>query len=137
MSRITVAAVLVGLGVLVAASGAHAASVASVNAGAEMYGNEASVDVSPQMSLAQGQSPCVALPAKANVQSVLALVNVGVQDIPVLSNPQNQQCAEGSTLRVLSGNRRTSRQARTSRRATVSPRGARDRRPERGARLTR
>ncbi|WP_223265372.1 rodlin [Nostoc sp. 'Peltigera membranacea cyanobiont' 210A] len=41
--------------------------------------------------------PCVGLPAKANVQSVLALVNVGVQDIPVLSSPQNQQCLENST----------------------------------------
>jgi hypothetical protein len=41
--------------------------------------------------------PCIALPAKANVQSVLALVNVGIQDIPVLSNPLNQQCIENST----------------------------------------
>ncbi|MGW4568262.1 rodlin, partial [Streptomyces sp. NPDC004561] len=28
---------------------------------------------------------------------ILALVNVGVQDIPVLSSPQNQQCTENST----------------------------------------
>ncbi|MDZ8226301.1 hypothetical protein [Nostoc sp. ChiVER01] len=38
--------------------------------------------------------PCIGLSVKANVQSVIALVNVGVQDIPVLSNPQNQQCTE-------------------------------------------
>nr|AGZ93974.1 rdla protein [Streptomyces sp. WM6349] len=55
--------------------------------------------MSPQMALIQGSfnKPCIALPAKANVQSVLALVNVGVQDIPVLSSPQNQQCTENST----------------------------------------
>ncbi len=32
-----------------------------------------------------------------NVESILALVNVGVQDINVLSNPQNQQCTENSS----------------------------------------
>lgn len=41
--------------------------------------------------------PCIALPAKINAQSLVALVNVGVQDINVLSNPQNQQCTENST----------------------------------------
>ena len=58
------------------------------------YGN-----MSPQMALVQGSlnKPCIGLPAKANVQSILALVNVGVQDIPILSAPQNQQCVENST----------------------------------------
>ncbi|MFD5355770.1 rodlin, partial [Streptomyces sp. NPDC058657] len=56
-------------------------------------------DMSPQMSLVQGSlnKPCIGLPAKANLQSLVALVNVGVQDIPILSAPQNQQCVENST----------------------------------------
>jgi hypothetical protein len=41
--------------------------------------------------------PCIGLPAKINAQSLVALVNVGVQDINVLSNPLNQQCTENST----------------------------------------
>ncbi|MEH2352598.1 rodlin [Nostoc sp.] len=42
--------------------------------------------------------PCIGLPAKINAQSLVALINnVGVQDINVLSNPQNQQCVENST----------------------------------------
>ncbi|MGB8939933.1 MAG: rodlin, partial [Streptomyces sp.] len=56
-------------------------------------------NMSPQMALIQGSlnKPCIGLPAKANLQSLVALVNVGVQDIPVLSAPQNQQCTENST----------------------------------------
>ncbi|MER6343118.1 rodlin [Streptomyces sp. NPDC001595] len=56
-------------------------------------------DMSPQATLVQSSlnKLCVGLPAEGNVQSVLALVNVGVQDIPVLSSPQYQQCAENST----------------------------------------
>ncbi|MEH2174465.1 rodlin [Nostoc sp.] len=41
--------------------------------------------------------PCIGLPAKINAQSLVALLNIGVQDINVLSNPQNQQCTENST----------------------------------------
>ncbi|MGO4463502.1 rodlin [Streptomyces sp. M-16] len=70
------------------------------NNSAQIYGNQATYgNMSPQMALIQGSfnKPCIALPAKANVQSVLALINVGVQDIPVLSSPQNQQCTENST----------------------------------------
>ncbi|MFD9405944.1 rodlin [Streptomyces sp. NPDC059989] len=69
------------------------------NGEAQIYGNqETKGALSPQASLVQGSlnKLCVGLPAKANVQSIL-LINVGVQDIPVLSNPQNQQCAENST----------------------------------------
>lgn len=67
------------------------------NRAAQIYGNQVvSADLSPQLELMQGtlNKPCISLPAKVNVQSVLALVNVGVQDIPVLSNPMNQQCTE-------------------------------------------
>jgi len=40
--------------------------------------------------------PCIPLPANANAQSLVALVNIGVQDILVLSSPHNQQCTENS-----------------------------------------
>ncbi|MEV7520595.1 rodlin [Streptomyces sp. NPDC091371] len=70
------------------------------NGAAQIYGNqETGGAMSPQASLVQGSlnKLCVGLPAKVNAQSILALVNVGVQDINVLANPQNQQCAENST----------------------------------------
>ena len=70
------------------------------NNSAQIYGNQATYgNMSPQMALIQGSfnKPCIALPAKVNAQSILAIVNVGVQDINVLSNPQNQQCTENST----------------------------------------
>ncbi|TGG79339.1 RdlA protein, partial [Streptomyces albus] len=54
---------------------------------------------SPQMALIQVSfnKPCIGLPAKIDAQSLVALVNVGVQDIPILSSPQTQQCTENST----------------------------------------
>ncbi|MFJ3926080.1 rodlin [Streptomyces sp. NPDC090022] len=70
------------------------------NGAAQIYGNQATYGhMSPQMALIQGSfnKPCIALPAKLNAQSLLAAVNVGVQDIPILSNPMNQQCVENST----------------------------------------
>ncbi|WP_329376259.1 rodlin [Streptomyces sp. NBC_01351] len=66
----------------------------------QVYGNQKTHgDLSPQLGLVQGtlNKPCIGLPAKLNAQSILAAVNVGVQDINVLSNPQNQQCTENST----------------------------------------
>ncbi|MGI5454943.1 rodlin [Streptomyces sp. CA-249302] len=70
------------------------------NGSEQIYGNQATYgNMSPQMALIQGSlnKPCVGLPLKGNVQSVVGLVNVGVQDIPILSAPQNQQCVENST----------------------------------------
>ncbi|MET9963196.1 rodlin [Streptomyces sp. NPDC006326] len=70
------------------------------NGAQQIYGNQkTNGDLSPQLSLVQGtlNKPCIGLPAKVNVQSVLALLNIGVQDVNVLSNPQNQQCTENST----------------------------------------
>jgi hypothetical protein len=72
----------------------------SGNGAHEAFGsNVTKGDMSPQGTLVQSSlnKLCVGLPAKGNVQSVLAAVNVGVQDIPVLSAPQNQQCAENGT----------------------------------------
>ncbi|MBW5483936.1 rodlin [Streptomyces bambusae] len=70
------------------------------NGAQQIYGNQKTEGaMSPQLALIQGTAnkPCIGLPAKVNVQNILALVNVGVQDINVLSNPMNQQCAENST----------------------------------------
>ncbi|OAQ24067.1 RdlB protein [Linnemannia elongata AG-77] len=70
------------------------------NGAAQIYGNQKTTgDMSPQLGLVQETSnkPCIGLPAKINAQSLVALVNVGVQDINVLSNPLNQQCTEDST----------------------------------------
>ncbi|MGW5428546.1 rodlin [Streptomyces sp. NPDC004059] len=66
----------------------------------QAFGNSTTFgNMSPQMALIQGSfnKPCIGLPAKVNAQSILSAVNVGVQDIPVLSSPQNQQCTENST----------------------------------------
>ncbi|MYZ15237.1 rodlin, partial [Streptomyces sp. SID337] len=67
----------------------------SGNNAMQSFGNSATYgNMSPQMALIQGSlnKPCIGLPAKANIQNIVALVNVGIQDIPILSAPQNQQC---------------------------------------------
>ncbi|MEW1634147.1 rodlin [Streptomyces sp. NPDC093801] len=105
MATAAVTASILGTGAL-AASPAMAigndngVNTVNGNGAQQIYGNqETSGAMSPQLSAVQGSlnKLCVGLPAKVNVQSVLALVNVGVQDIPIASNPQNQQCAENST----------------------------------------
>ncbi|ARE76105.1 rodlin [Streptomyces avidinii] len=105
MASAAVAASVVGIGAAMAPQAMaigndNGVNTVQGNGAAQIYGNQATYgNMSPQMALIQGSfnKPCIALPAKANVQSVLALVNVGVQDIPVLSSPQNQQCTENST----------------------------------------
>ncbi|WP_330330928.1 rodlin [Streptomyces sp. NBC_00536] len=105
MATAAVAASVVGMGAAMAPQAMaigndNGVNTANGNNAAQIYGNQATYgNMSPQMALVQGSlnKPCIALPAKANVQSVLALINVGVQDIPVLSNPMNQQCTENST----------------------------------------
>ncbi|MFD6880656.1 MULTISPECIES: rodlin [unclassified Streptomyces] len=70
------------------------------NGASQIYGNQKTHgDLSPQLGLVQGtlNKPCIGLPAKINAQSLIAALNIGVQDINVLSNPQNQQCTENST----------------------------------------
>ncbi|MFE3604135.1 rodlin [Streptomyces sp. NPDC059096] len=72
----------------------------SGNGADQWYGNSATYgNMSPQMALIQGSlnKPCIALPAKANVGSLLGLVPISVQDLNILSSPQNQQCVENST----------------------------------------
>ncbi|MEU4727602.1 MULTISPECIES: rodlin [unclassified Streptomyces] len=71
------------------------------NGAAQIYGNqETEGNMSPQLSAVQGSlnKLCIGLPAKVNAQSLFAVIaNIGVQDVNVLANPQNQQCAENST----------------------------------------
>ncbi|MBA9045927.1 rodlin [Streptomyces griseofuscus] len=78
----------------------HGTTSLSGNGATSSFGNSAtSGSMSPQLSLVEGSlnKPCIGLPAKIDAQSLVALVNVGVQDIPILSSPQTQQCAENST----------------------------------------
>ncbi|MEU6144363.1 rodlin [Streptomyces sp. NPDC047081] len=71
------------------------------NGAVQKYGNQATHgDMSPQLSLVQGtlNKPCIGLPAKVNVGSVVGAIPItAVQDVPILSAPQNQQCTENST----------------------------------------
>ncbi|MFE9845561.1 rodlin [Streptomyces goshikiensis] len=105
MASAAVAASVVGMGAAMAPQAMaigndNGINTVNGNGASQIYGNQATYgNMSPQMALIQGSfnKPCIALPAKANVQSLLALINVGVQDIPVLSSPQNQQCTENST----------------------------------------
>ncbi|MFJ8885412.1 rodlin [Streptomyces sp. NPDC102402] len=104
----------------VLATGAVAASVLGVSAtsamaigddtgttsingnGAESeFGNSSTRgDQSPQLSIVQGSlnKPCIALPVKANAGALVGVIAaLAVQDVNVLSNPQNQQCTDNST----------------------------------------
>ncbi|MFG3404862.1 rodlin [Streptomyces sp. NPDC048142] len=70
------------------------------NGASQAYGNSATHgDWSPQFALIQGSlnKPCIGLPAKANLGSLVGVVPIAVQDINILSSPQNQQCTENST----------------------------------------
>ncbi|MDJ0460516.1 rodlin [Streptomyces sp. H27-C3] len=102
MATAAVAASVAGLGVAgagqaIAAADDRTTQTASGNGAVQSYGNAATFgDQSPQLSIVQGSfnKPCVAIPVR-NIQSLVAAVNVGVQDI--LSNPQEQQCVENSS----------------------------------------
>ncbi len=94
------AAVLAGTAGNAAAIGNDNGINVDIGLGAsQVYGNQKTGGQSPQLGLVQGtlNKPCIGLPVKVNVQSLVALVNVGVQDINVLSSSQNQQCTENST----------------------------------------
>ncbi|GLX52463.1 hypothetical protein Shyhy01_54130 [Streptomyces hygroscopicus subsp. hygroscopicus] len=78
----------------------HGTTSFSGNGATSSFGNSAtSGAMSPQLSLVQGSlnKPCVGLPAKINAQSLIGAAPLGVQDLPILSSPQNQQCTENST----------------------------------------
>ncbi|MER5947673.1 rodlin [Streptomyces sp. cg28] len=105
MAAAAVAASVVGVSAAVAAPamaiGNDGGTTSLSGNGAEQaYGNSATYgSMSPQMALIQGSlnKPCIGLPAKVNAGSLVGVVPVSLQDIPVLSAPQNQQCTENST----------------------------------------
>ncbi|MFD9389635.1 rodlin [Streptomyces sp. NPDC060000] len=105
MAAAAVAASVVGMSAAVApqalAIGDDAGTTsASGNGAHEAFGNSVTKgDLSPQATLVQGTANklCIGLPVKANVQSLVGAANIGLQDVPILSAPQNQQCAENST----------------------------------------
>ncbi|UWE13404.1 rodlin [Actinacidiphila bryophytorum] len=75
-------------------------TTANGNGSEQNYGNTyTSGYMSPSFALIQGSlnKPCIALPAKANLGSLVGGIPISVQDINVLSSPQNQQCTENST----------------------------------------
>ncbi|MFD3311683.1 rodlin [Streptomyces sp. NPDC058694] len=75
-------------------------TTANGNHAEQAYGNaKTGGDLSPQASLVQGSlnKLCVGLPAKVNLASLVGAAPITVQDVNVLSAPQNQQCAENST----------------------------------------
>ncbi|POX41960.1 RdlA protein [Streptomyces sp. Ru73] len=76
------------------------AKSASGNGASTSFGNQTTAGhMSTQLGLVQGtlNKPCVGLPLKANIGSLIGLIPITVQDINVLANPQNQQCSENST----------------------------------------
>ncbi|MEU9174712.1 rodlin [Streptomyces sp. NPDC048420] len=105
MAAATVTVSVVGASVAAApcalATGNDGDTTSTSGSGAvQQYGNSATYGgMSPQMALVQGSlnKPCLGLPAKASAGSIVGVVPVAVQDIPVLSAPQNQQCVENST----------------------------------------
>ncbi|WP_328625733.1 rodlin [Streptomyces sp. NBC_00353] len=105
MAGAAVAVSLVGLSAAAAPSAmaiGNDQGTTSVNGNGtqQQFGNSVTQgDGSPQLQLVQGSlnKACVGLPAKADVGSVVGLVPVAVQDVNVLSSPQNQQCTENST----------------------------------------
>ncbi|MGW2054506.1 rodlin [Streptomyces sp. NPDC001840] len=78
----------------------HGTTSFSGNGAWQAYGNSATYGhMSPQMALIQGSlnKPCIGLPAKLNAASLVGATPIALQDINILSSPQNQQCTENST----------------------------------------
>ncbi|KDQ70401.1 rodlin [Streptomyces halstedii] len=78
----------------------HGTTVVNGNGASTGSGNSVTKgDQSPQLSLVQGSlnKLCLGVPAKVNAGSLIGLVPITVQDVNVLANPQNQQCADNST----------------------------------------
>ncbi|MFG2397469.1 rodlin [Streptomyces lydicus] len=78
----------------------HGTSSVNGNGATQFYGNSTTYGyMSPQIGLIQGSlnKPCIGLPTKANLGSLIGLIPITVQDINVLSSPQTQQCVENST----------------------------------------
>ncbi|MDT0569830.1 rodlin [Streptomyces sp. DSM 3412] len=104
MAAVTVAASITGLAAAAAPQALAddgGTTSFSGNGASQAFGNSVTKgDMSPQLSLVQGSlnKPCVGLPVKGNIGGLGLLAGVSVlQDVPILSAPQNQQCTENST----------------------------------------
>ncbi|MFE2600696.1 rodlin [Streptomyces sp. NPDC001840] len=78
----------------------HGTTSFSGNGAKQAFGNSSTHGkMSPQLELVQGSlnKLCLGVPVKVNAASLVGLTPIGVQDINVLSSPQNQQCTENST----------------------------------------
>jgi hypothetical protein len=76
----------------------HGPSSSNGNGAEQAYGNTTTGGtMSPQMGLVQGSlnKPCVGLPLKADVGSLIGVVPITAQDL--LADPQIQQCTENSS----------------------------------------
>ncbi|ARZ72099.1 RdlA protein [Streptomyces albireticuli] len=74
--------------------------VANGNGALTGYGNTATGGkMSPQMSAVSDSlnKLCIGV-GKLGVQSLALLINVGVQDVPILTSQQQQQCTDNSTI---------------------------------------
>ncbi|MEU1374533.1 rodlin [Streptomyces triculaminicus] len=74
--------------------------VANANGAKTGYGNtKTGGEESPQMSLIQGtlNKPCLGI-GKINLQALLGAVPIDLQDIPILTSQQQQQCTDNSTI---------------------------------------
>ncbi|MBM9505238.1 rodlin [Actinacidiphila acididurans] len=75
-------------------------STVNGNGSTQAFGNTVTGGTdSPEIGLVQGSlnKPCVALPVKADVGSLIGLVPITAQGIDLLSAPQDEQCADNST----------------------------------------
>ncbi|MFI7503470.1 rodlin [Streptomyces sp. NPDC049687] len=77
----------------------NGATSASGNGASQSFGNSATFgNMSPQLALIQGSlnKPCIGLPLKLNTTTAPGPGPL-LQDVPILSSSQNQQCVENST----------------------------------------
>ncbi|MFD8545062.1 rodlin [Streptomyces sp. NPDC059649] len=104
LATTAVAASVVGISATVAPQAMaignhHGTSTVNGNGAKTAFGNSVTHGkMSPQLELVQGSlnDICLAV-GKVDIQGVLGTLPIAAQDINVLSNPQNQQCAENST----------------------------------------
>ncbi|WP_405743631.1 rodlin [Streptomyces sp. NBC_01525] len=78
----------------------HGTSTVNGNGAKTAFGNSTTKgEMSPQLELIQGSlnKPCIGMPLKTNVGHLFGFIPIAVQDVNVLSSPQNQQCTENST----------------------------------------
>ncbi len=97
-AAVVVSAVGVAAAPAMAIGNNHGPSSSNGNGAEQRYGNTTTGGyMSPQIGLIQGSlnKPCVGLPAKADVGSLLGAIPISAQDI--LTSPQDQQCTENSS----------------------------------------